>query len=684
MFKKLNEIEKTILKETKKVQRFNQISSKDLEELAKKIKEIRQIGAKTNVLLSLDFIKDLNVLLYKLESNSMSNKNLEKANKLIEKANNIKVNEALIASGILKKHKLSKKTKVVMATGITTFALAAGVLVYAYNGGFSKTKTTEETPVKKVSTNEIVSSNQAVEYTAMSEKTLALTKDINLSIDEALSKGLLSNEDVLLEADKAVYADAFTKYSIFVNSDSYTNLEWATLFGEGIDPTEELIENLFNVNTSIKKHLIVVKSDNVLDYSKLGFKNEKSAALLTDSERLIARLNETTGSERKQAAKDWYAFATEFLATTDGDVNYDEFTLDLLVTQSEAFDELTRSYGYGLGASIDDELEHALNTAKENCINYLSGTKTDSNIKVEDYGIENEKSVLRIKMVEKGNARYAAAINERDLQIILGNELNEYDSFENIVKTVEENIDLSLYVKMDDYVAAQLEAKGITKDGKPAGAVIDATDSLISNGVGSGDLSDAQVAKYGDTPAEVQAGVQADFEQQAEANAVIDFNTKNAAIQKGAADANNGLALNKSSVATELEQYYTDGYNAAKAEKAKAKAEADAKAADNATNFVDTDDVVENKTTSQELVTDYTGDTKAAIADGVNTETTTSYETVSQNILNAEPSVLEVKTLTNTTNTKELTAIESLKELKIQYVMAQAALAEVMAKTLTK
>lgn len=377
-------------------------------------------------------------------------------------------------------------------SALATLGATLGMSCVACGGLKNTTQTTEQPTeiVTEANTEMIEQEAEKVLPSSMSEEIKEFADTTVLSADDALTSGInLSLSKELTEADKETYATVLTQYRIVANMDDITKLQYAELFGEMSNPTEDLMNNFMNYNTEIKKHLITVSSDNLLDYSKL-YNKEKDAEVLNYSEDVIAKMNDaSTDKERLAAAKEWYSYATNILTSTEGNIALSSQALDTLITHSEAYDELTRSrYSSIQGAHIDDELEHKFNIAKDVCL----GIESDSNIDVQEVGIENLKSTFRISIIEKLNTKYEDAISERELQLNIGNTLNSYNTYDQVVSYVESNIDLSKYVAVEvDYVEKQKKEKGIN-----APAQKSKYDSGVSDGQG-GHIDERQFEQYG-------------------------------------------------------------------------------------------------------------------------------------------------------------------------------------------
>ena len=163
-------------------------------------------------------------------------------------AKSVSVNKSLLTKGL--------KKKAAIAAVVAGVALT-GVIVT----GAMKNETVENTPkvVAAATTVEKVdSSADAIEESnAMSEEIQAFADNTVLSGNDALSVGInLSQVDELTEADKETYATVLTNYRIVANLDDFSNLEYAELFAENANPTEDLVESFFEYNTMIKELMI--------------------------------------------------------------------------------------------------------------------------------------------------------------------------------------------------------------------------------------------------------------------------------------------------------------------------------------------------------------------------------------------------------------------------------------------
>lgn len=473
------------------------------------------------------------------------------------------------SSDKLEKVKANARNKAFVAGMLATF----GITAFIACGRGNNINTVESTEQVIETATEIELPEVKEQPTTMSEEMKAFSDTTVEAIDDALEAGInLSLNEELTEADKETYARILTQYRIVANMDDLTKLEYAELFGEMSNPTENLVEAFFEYNTSIKKHLITVTNDNMLDYSNL-YNNAKDAEVLNESEQLIANINDASNSSEKlEASKAWYDYAINILTSNEGNIALSSQALDTLITHSEAYDELTRAnYSNIQGAHIDDELEHYFNTAKNTCLN----ASNESELDVEEITIENLKSVFRISFIERLESKYEDALDERNLQLTLGNELNEFNSFNEVVDYVESNVDLSKYVKLEiNYIEKQIEEKGIN-----APAQISKDDSGISNGNG-GHISESDMIQHGVDPSSPtakqdyeQAVVNATNQQSEESKVVTNESGQvltgttednQKGFQDGYAAGNSGKPYITPNGNASYNEGYNNGYNAGK------------------------------------------------------------------------------------------------------------------------
>lgn len=460
--------------------------------------------------------------------------------------------------------------------GLTAGAmLSFGIMVFIGCNGSKNTVEPTEQVVE--ATTETEMSEIKEEPATMSEEMKAFSDTTIEAVNDALEAGInLSINEELTEADKETYAKTLTQYRIVANMDELTNLEYAELFGEMSNPTEDLINGYNAYNEKIWEHLLTVKSDNMLDYSNL-YDNAKDAEVLNESERLIASINDAKDSEAKlEASKAWYSYVINILTSNEGNMALSSQALDTLITHSEAYDELTRSNYYNVqGAYVDDELEHKFNVAKNVCL-VKANSESETNINVEDITISNLQSEFRISMKNELQKKYDDALTERKLQLTLGNLLNKYNSFAEVVDYVESKIDLTRYVKLEvNHIEKQYEEK---ETNAPAQKSKD--DSGISNGqtgATAGNISKSDMAQYGATTREeYEQAVINTTNAQSEASKVVtdekgqtlegttEDNQKG--FQDGYAAGNSGQPYVVPSGNASYNKGYNNGYNAGKAD----------------------------------------------------------------------------------------------------------------------
>lgn len=455
--------------------------------------------------------------------------------------------------------------------------LTLGIMVFMSCNGNKNTIEPTEQVVEVTTETEMPEVKE--EPTAMSEEMKMFSDTTIEAVNDALESGINLSVDgkELTELDKETYAKTLTQYRIVANMDELTNLEYAELFGENTNPTEDLINGYNAYNERIWEHLLTVTSDNMLDYSNL-YNNEKDAEVLNESERLIASINDANdSSERLDASKEWYSYVVSILTETKGSNALTPQALDTLITHSEAYDELTReSYSNVQGAYIDDELEHKFNVAKNVCLAKVN-SESEININVEDITISNLQSEFRVSMKNELQKKYEDALTERELQLTLGNPLNKYNSFNEVIDYVKSKIDLTRYVKLEiDYIEKQKDEYGVN-----APAQKSKDDSGVSDGNG-GIISESDIIQYGVNPNSPtakqeyeQAVIDATNQQSEESKVVTDESgqTLEGTVednQKGFQDGydvgNSGQPYVAPSGNASYNEGYNNGYNAGKAD----------------------------------------------------------------------------------------------------------------------
>ena len=413
----------------------------------------------------------------------------------IKEVKNVEKNYKLIRKSPYQKAKLIKNIK----RGI--LIVVAGVMITAMSGCSScGSKTVEETSV----TSEVIDLNPVIEEESEVVETkdadqiiYTLEDDVVFAANDALRAGIDLSYDHIVDAnDIDTYAGQFTNYYIVANMDKFDDRVYAEMMIGSNVSSEDLIESFMNLNTAFKKHLITVTNDNLYDFNNLY--NDEDAEILNHAQSLIATMNENDldSAERKEAAKEFYTYATEIINSTNARMAISPQALDTLVTFIEAYDELTFNYKSKKvkGAYVDDELEHALNISKESCF----GVADEANIEVQDHVVENFKSLFRTHILKDLNAKYEAAKEERSLQLQLGNELNEMNSYESIITYVKGLIKIDNYKALEyDYQTWLKVLKGIivVQNGK----ISLGTEGIkggVSNGQG-GIISQQQLNQYG-------------------------------------------------------------------------------------------------------------------------------------------------------------------------------------------
>lgn len=387
--------------------------------------------------------------------------------------------------------KASIKTKVAAGATIAGLAIAACSGLSSAKGktiSAVSTETEVSTETNDLASNIPVLETETVTYDSMSDHMVDFSNTTVNAIDDAMNAGInLSVDGQLKETDKETYAKVLTDYRIVANMDDFSNLEYAELFGENSNPTEDLVTSFFKYNSELSYQLVRVNSNTTIDYNNL-YNNDKDAEVLNESQRLIVNINEsTTKEDRLEASKNWYSYVVRIL--TEQNIALTPQALDTLIKHSEAYDDLTRNFYEGIqGAYIDDELEHYFNVSKDACLNIQTN---DEGINVQEYGIENLESVFRISYINKLNTKYDDALKERELQLTLGNALNQYNSYNNIISYVSERVDLSKFIEAISHVEFLENLYGINDAPEKS-----KDDSGVSDGNG-GNISKEDMKKKG-------------------------------------------------------------------------------------------------------------------------------------------------------------------------------------------
>lgn len=610
---KLNMVEKEITKEFSKFKKARNFSEEDFSLLDEKLDNIRKIGIANDIELSKGFKE-----------------------KFLSNINNLKCSSQLNDKKLAKKP--TRKTAIVVASGIVGLALVGSIAygIHNYLDDKAADKLAEANKVKTESLNEtkelVMSENaKAFEDQTVSAVHELLGNGINYK-ETKLSEDGLSLENIeLVESDKEVYAEMVAKYRLVANQANITNSEWAGYLGETSYSTLELVQNFYDVNNMLKNHLFGLTEDRLFDFNSL-FDDENDAKLLNDFEGLIVEFNETKSEESAIKIK---TFIIDNLTSTTGEFSYSNEAKAVLNSLLSAYVQMTNSTKLSKDAKLTSEEISMFFTLEDGCEQY------------EQYvsAISTEESIQAMNVYSEIETKNS--MMESYIAIIEHNELN---SIVHIIENVTGRIDLTVYeYKTVDAVEAQLEDKGIAKDGEYIGAkrAEDASDVKAPNGT---DISQAQLDKFNvDTAAELEAAVEANPVLSEKTTLVAgNGNAVDPAIavsytQQGAIDYNNGLN-NVASVPADYQSAYSQGWDEAKA----AKIEADKKAAASSTSFNDTQDVTQNST-STTVEQGYVEPTPTPTPTPVVEETTVFVPLEDNNSVN----VIEVKTLTKQSSKME-------------------------------
>lgn len=393
-----------------------------------------------------------------------------------------------------------------------------------------------------------VSENDTVVFTEMSDETKEYSDKIVLAMNETISKGFEVKETNKLQMSKK-----FINYMNIINMNGLTAEDWATYYQDGNVTAQDIMNDLWNLETVFEKIITVAETkEELIDFS-LYF-NETDAKLLNDAGLKIVEINTTTGKEKKAAIKDMHDYIIDNLITTENRMQYSEVALNTFrCVFVNAFDVLSN------GKSITDEEEHEIFTVYSNC--YSMDT---SKMNVKDMTIHSLQSRFEIYMNDKIDTMLNRTTDEQ---------INPYDSIDEMSKYVAENININLYRPAKDY--EEYQEKLFLKSGNVT--IKSKNDSGVSDGKG-GVISSEQFAQYGIDPnsatakAQLEAAVKAEYEAEAEKNKistdtngnVVDAATRDNYVQQGAIDYNRGVN-NIGSVPELYKSAYQSGYDAAKA-----------------------------------------------------------------------------------------------------------------------
>ena len=431
---------------------------------------------------------------------------------------------------------------------------------------------------------------EVVKNDSMSEETKAYCDKIADAINDAVSKGFEIKEE-----NKEAYAKKFINYANIINMDKLTDVQWATYYQDGNIVGKDMMNDLWNIETVFEKIVTVsMQESEAIDFSK--WFNETDAKMLNEANRKIVKINNSTGSERKQAINEMHDYVINVLINTETRMQYSEVALNTFRgVYVNAFDVLSE---YN---SLTDEEEHAIFTVFANCNNI-----NEANLNVKDKTISTLQSKFELYMVEKADKRLENKVNVA---------LNKYDSMDEMAKYVASRINLSLYREHRDYEEFQKSfmLKGGVTSGKKT--VKAANASIVSDGKG-GNISKSQLASFGISEndpaakAKLEAAVQAKYNAEAEktkvtkdmTGQVVDPALAAKYAQQGAEDCNRGVN-NCSSVPVLYQPSYMEGWN--RANEAKQNAINSSKGSTTSYETVNNGSVVERTETTVEIP--YTG-----------------------------------------------------------------------------
>lgn len=351
--------------------------------------------------------------------------------------------------------KLSKKAKLKIAAIATAAAVAIGGGAFALN----KNQSNDEPLVAEA----VEEQNADV----MDEFYQELSKDITLSMNDQISKGL-----VVTEENKDTLAKKYTEYYLLNQMDELTDEQWANIFPNSTITSEDIMKSKEYFEDIDERRVTVCSSDMYLDYN-LMFEGE-DAKLLNNAALALDKVKTTSGSEKTEAISNFKSYVSEVLISEDSEIKYSPRALDTFRdVYFQAFDILTN------GNEIDNEWQHKVNTMIGLC-------STNQTIEgVQDSNIQSLQSDYQLYQADKLQIRL-----ENGWNYALNHKLNENNDIEKISEYVADNIDLSLYRELPDYETT-LKDMFLSNEGSKS---ID--DSGISNGQG-GTISKSDMNRVG-------------------------------------------------------------------------------------------------------------------------------------------------------------------------------------------
>ena len=356
------------------------------------------------------------------------------------------------------------------------------------------------------------------------------------------------------------------QYHLVANIDDITTLEYANFMKEqpnAVLDNDDLIYNFRNINVLLKQQLLVSDPDNTIDFATI-YQNELDAQLLNDGAQFIARLNAAENKkERKEISKEIYDYIQNTLLNSTSELKYSNSAMATFINVVfGAWEELTKSSGYGYGYYPDDELEAKLMTVVSNC-GMSEGEIAE--LDLQDSTKVSLESVNVIRVIDTLEQR-----QENIITLAAINELYYIDgaSYGELRSELMSNIDLTQYKEIQSYT--EMIEQTIIQ----APAQVHPNDSGVSNEQG-GTIAESELEEHNINPQsptakeEYEQSVQQTFEQEAEENVVVKNNEGEVIdpaqaaswAQQGAIDANNNTKNNN--VPAIYQEAYNNGWNAA-------------------------------------------------------------------------------------------------------------------------
>ena len=493
----------------------------------------------------------------------------ERLNNILSKSSNeVSVN---VYNKIPKNASLNRSFKVGKAIGVSTTLVALVAAMTVSCGAKKDTVEKDITPSESIeldideNVEPVVNEKQTQAEQTLIDFSDSATKRTTASINSLLANGVkLINNYISEDEQKELLASEWLQYYLVANIDNITTLEYANFMKEqpgAVLDNDDLIYNFREMNVLLKGQMLVCTPENKIDFSNIY--NETDAKLLNDGADILARLNSSNKSERKEISKEFYDYIQNTILNQTDKLKYSNSAMATFInTEFGAWCELTKNSNYKIGYYPDDELEAKLMTVISNC-GMSSGEK--ATLDIEDETKKSLESINVIRTLDSLNSR-----KENISSLFALEELfyKEEASFGNLKSEVSKNVNLDNYKEIESFT--EKKEKEI-KNTKPQ---VNKNDSQISNGQGGTIAKDDMIANSvnptdSNAKEKYEEAVEKNFEEKAESTKqvvnsngeVIDPNQASAWAQQGAIDANNGTR--NYNVPAIYQEAYNNGWNAA-------------------------------------------------------------------------------------------------------------------------